>query len=539
MPRQASEKKSNKSEIEILPVPEGVVAVDEWGVVYANKVQKDGSVVQIIDHWDIPEEDQILKIYDKTIRIEFHKYFNIPESDFNKFYLQFKDSYISKLNLITHYINYFIKYYDYDDELLGNYLYMKYWIDVNPENDPRTRSDFIRMLYTILITDTIYEKIKKMVEDNYRIDLAQTNKDNIKFSESLEFTNEHAKLLLIISIAIKIIIPVALHYITQYKDKKEIHNLSMYFKPMFDIIEEREHVNLYGKLFNSIHVKVNLSETKNKLIWDKYEMEQQDPASYAKELLDKNIIVDNIFKYLFVKNIIAFNSVIIGTQLDFFVIKNLGINMREISTEKDSEGLSSLDKLEMNTTKIDESLIVISKLNIQQTIKRIKKEMKFQITKKEREWYGKYLTITPIGRDLLFYYYAKYFNGYRDLKSITKRQYIKLMILMKKALEMNGAIWIPQILSADIEGRINARTIHNTKLIEKVESSEAYQKMLNDKYAALKGMNKQNIIINLLSTLLNTQFNYCDYDMQDMNGQPIKPDFDQLCKEFINFINII
>ena len=67
MPRQASEKKSNKSEIEILPVPEGVVAVDEWGVVYANKVQKDGSVVQIIDHWDIPEEDQILKIYDKTI----------------------------------------------------------------------------------------------------------------------------------------------------------------------------------------------------------------------------------------------------------------------------------------------------------------------------------------------------------------------------------------------------------------------------------------------------------------------------------------
>ena len=47
-----------------------------------------------------------------------------------------------------------------------------------------------------------YDYIKKMVDDNYRIDLAQTNKDNIKFSESLEFTNEHAKLLLIISIAI-------------------------------------------------------------------------------------------------------------------------------------------------------------------------------------------------------------------------------------------------------------------------------------------------------------------------------------------------
>lgn len=538
MPRAAG-KKSNKPEIEILPVPEGVVAVDDWGAVYGFKVTDDGESVPVLDHWDIPIEDQVLKAHDKMIIIDFHRYFPIPETAFNKFYLQYKDSYVTKLNLITHYINYFIKYYDYDDELLGNYLRVKYWLDVNPDNEPREREDFINILYTSLITDTMYDKIKKMVEDNYRIDLAQTNKDNIKFSESLEFTNEHAKLLLIISIAIKILIPITLHYITHYKDKREIHNLSMYYKPIFDIIEEKEHVNLYGKLFNSIHVKVNLSETKNKLIWEKYEMEQQDAASYAKELLDKNIIVDNIFKYLFIKNIIAFNSVIIETQLDFFVIKNLGINMREISTDKDSEGLSSLDKLEMNTTKIDESLIVLSKINIKQTIKRIKKSLRFTITKEEKQWYKQYLTITPIGRDMLFYYYAKYFNGYRDLKSITKRQYIQLMILMKKALQMNGAIWLPQILSADIEGRINARTIHNTKLIEKVESSEAYQKMLNDKYAALKGMNKQNVIINLLSTLLNTQFKFCDFDMQDMNGEYIEPNFDQLCQEFIDFINLI
>ena len=538
MPRGAT-KKSNKPEIEILPVPEGVVAVDDWGAVYGYKYNDEGEAISILDHWEIPEEDRILKAMDKTITIDFHKFFHIPESNFNKFYLQYKDSYVSKLNLITHYINYFIKFYDDDDELLGNYLRVKYWLDINPENYPRKRSDFIKLLYTSLITDTMYDKIKRMVEDNYRIDLAQTNKDNIKFSESLEFTNEHAKLLLMISIVIKILIPITLHYITQYKDKREIHNLSMYYKPIFDIIEEREHVNLYGKLFNSIHVKVNLSETKNKLIWEKYEMEQQDASSYAKELLDKNIIVDNIFKYLFIKNIIAFNSVIIETQLDFFVIKNLGINLREISTDKDSEGLSSLDKLEMNTTKIDESLIVISKINIKQTIKRIKKELNFTITDEEHNWYKRYLTITPIGQTLLFYYYARYFNGYRDLKSITKKQYIQLMILMKKALELNGDLWLPQILSADIEGRINARTIHNTKLIDKVEASEAYNKMLTDKYSALKGMNKQNIILNLLSTLLNTQFKYCDYDTQEINGTVIEPDFDQLCQEFIDFINII
>lgn len=528
------EKKNKKPEIEILPVREGVTAVDDW---YAITSYNDKGELEV-KGWDIPEEYKIFKIKDKSIIVEFDKHFKVKPV-LNTFYLRYKDSYISKLGLITHYINYFLNFYDEDGELLLNYFYMKYHLDVNMNNDPRPRKEFIRLIYTSLITPSIYEKVKRMVDENYRIDLSQTNTENIKYSESLEFTNVHAKLLLTISVIIKILIPIILHYITLYKDKKEIHNLSMYYKPIFDIIEEQEHVNLYGKLFNSINVKVNLSETKNKIIWDKYEVEQEDTATYTKELLDKNIIVDNVFKYLFIKNIIAFNSVIIDTQLDFFVIKNLNINMREINTEKDSEGLSSLDKLEMNTIKIDESLVVLSKINIKQTIKRIKRELCIDIDKEEKEFYKQYMTITPIGRSLLFYFYAKYFDGYRDLKSITKSQYIDLMILMKRVLEIRGDIYLPQILSADISGRINARTIHNSKLLEKITSSEAYDRMIKDKYSTLNGMGKSDVIISLLSTLINTQFTYCDYDIQEKFGQEIEVDFDTLSQEFLSFVNQI
>lgn len=534
MAAQSTEKKSKKPEIEILPVKEGVVAVDDWCVVY----DYDGLTGNSNPHWEIPEEDRIFKIQDRTIIVPFDKLFKVKPV-LNTFFLRYKDSYISKLELITHYINYFIKFYDDDNELLMNYFYLKYHLDVNGDNEPRSRKEFIKLLYTILITPSIYEKVKKMVDDNYRIDLSQTNTENIKYSESLEFTNTHAKLLLVISIIIKMIIPIILHYITLYKDKKEIHNLTMYYKPIFDIIEEKEKVNLYGKLFNSINVKVNLSETKNKIIWDKYEVEQEDTATYTEELLDKNIIVDNVFKYVFTKNIIAFNSVIIDTQLEFFVIKNLNINMREISTEKDSEGLSYLDKLEINTNKIDESIVILSKINIKQTIKLIKKKLAIDIEKDEIDFYSDYLVITPIGRSLLDYFYAKYFNGYIDLKSINKAQYIQLMILMKRALQIKGDIYIPQILSAGIEGRINARTIYNSKLLDKIQHSEAYNRMINDKYSTLKGMGKNDAIMNLLSILFNTQFKYCDYDLQEKYGEIIECDFDVLAQEFLDFINYI
>ena len=61
---------------------------------------------------------------------------------------------------------------------------MKYNLDVGKRK--RSRKEFIRLLYTTLITPTIYDKVKKMVEDNYRIDLAQTNTENIKYSWDLE-----------------------------------------------------------------------------------------------------------------------------------------------------------------------------------------------------------------------------------------------------------------------------------------------------------------------------------------------------------------
>ena len=124
---EQTEKKQKKNEIEILPVKDGVVAVDDWCAYYA---WDEKSKAEVLAGWDIPEEDRIFKARDKSIIVEFDKYFKVKPL-LNNFYLRYKDSYISKVNLITHYINYFLKYYDEDKELLLNYFYMKYHLDKN------------------------------------------------------------------------------------------------------------------------------------------------------------------------------------------------------------------------------------------------------------------------------------------------------------------------------------------------------------------------------------------------------------------------
>lgn len=500
------------------PVPEGVIPVDEW--VYG-------------------PGDEVITYTAKQVIVPFDVIFNIPSQvrRLNDFYVVYKDAYVKQFGEITKYMNYFIKFYDPDNELLSNYLGLKYLLE--SRKIKMGRKDFIKLLYEYIVTPTMYQKVMNMVNDNYRVDLTQKKKEGISYYESLEFTNHHAKLLMLISIFIRIFIPMVMHYISTMKSKSENAHLIEYYRPIFDIVEENEHVNLYQKLFNSINVSVQLSYKKNKIIWDKYEAQSVDVISRSEEYLDKNIIVDNVFKYQFDKSIISFNSVIIKTQLKYSSHKNFNMNYKEINQEKDSEGLSYLDKLEMSAVKIDENIILLSKVNIDSAIKRIKRENRIKISKDEIKFYTEQFKVNRISKNLIFYYYSKYFGGYNDLNHITLKQYIKLMILMKRKMEFSGYQYLNQIITANINGKINSRTIHNSKFIEKVETSSVYQNIRNEKFKTINDVGKGDLIINILSTLINTEFTYVDYDNPELTGEPIEMDLDILSQEFLDFVNQI
>lgn len=506
-----------RKSLDVLPLAEGIIPVDEW----------------------VPDPEDVVVTYEgKTIIIPFDRYFTSAKAgNFNVFYVSHKDSYVKKFNLITQYINYFIKFYDDDNELIMNYLHCKFMIDFK-KNNPSPKS-MIKLFYKDFVTPTMYDKVKKFVEDNYRIDLAQNKESDKQYSESLEFTNEHAKLLLLISTFIKMMIPLVMHYINVVGGKQEVKKLIRYYKPLFNLVYEKENVNLYAKLFHYIMTKVNFNEKNNPVIWAKYEVNSADAIYYTEELTDKNIIVDNIFKYVFNKSIISFNSVILSTQLDFSNIKNFGINMREIDTEKDSDGLSYLDKLEMNTTKIDENIILLSKVNIKNTIKRIKKRNKIKISKDEVDYYIKHTSVNNISKSLVFYYYSKMFGGFVDLNNINIILYMKLMIVMKHKLAYDGYNLLSQLISANIEGRINNRVIHNSKYNDNIKNSPVFQNIMEEKYPTLKNINKEDKIINILSTLINTQFTIVDYDDEELLGKPIEVNYDIISQEFLDFVNSI
>lgn len=191
----------------------------------------------------------------------------------------------------------------------------------------------------------------------------------------------------------------------------------------------------------------------------------------------------------------------------------------------------------MNSAKIDESLIILSSINIKKTIKKIKKKINIKIPKEELEFYKRNYKFNKFQVQLVYYSYAKYFGGYRDLNMLTREQYLELLILLKRKLQIQGNIYLPQLLSGNVESKLNTRTIQNTKFLMKIENSSLYQVLVNEKFSTLNELNKSNLILNLLSTLINTTFSFVDYDNPEKMGEVIEVNTDVLSDEFLNFLN--
>lgn len=507
----------------LLPVKDGVIPVDNWH----------------------PEEEDIYATFKgKIFIIEFDKIFERNSIvDFNYFDVGMKEAYYKLLDEFCLYINYFLKFYDPDKELLMAYLKLKYMIDAK-HIKIINRKSFIKAIQDTMFSDSMCYKIKKMSQDNYRVDLSSDEKSkkgaSKNYAEVLQFNEHHAEILMRISIAIKFSIPVIMHYIKTYHSKNEVQlNLYKYFEPLFKNEILVENVNILGKLYNTIAKRVNSHSKPDRAMYDKHEALGSSTETFIDDLFHKNIITDTIYRYKFNGNIVSFNSVILKHQLRFHSKEDLKMDFLLVSMEKEPDGLSGLDKLEMYITKLDEFALVFSRVNIEDTIKRIKEKIKIKIGIEEIEFYKNNHDFNTISKDIVFYFFAKYFGGYQDLTFIKRKQYIELLIIMKRMLEASGNKYLNQIITANMDGRSSSRIIRNSKFLEKITTSPVYISLMEQKYPSLNEDPTNSPVIALLSKIINMNWKIVDYDMPEMLNEPLEINNDILAAEFLDFVNNI
>ena len=252
-----------------------------------------------ITQWKMTAADKMVDADGKLYIVKFDRIFDQKKlSVYNNFSIK-KGSYENQLDIIMSYTNFFMKFYDEEKELAMAYLKCKFAIDKEKRFNFDNMQSMIDFMYSVMFTDTMVRKIEQMVEDNYLDDI-ESGKDGKyatkekKHLESLEFTNEHIKILLCISFSMKIMSPVMFHYfaINVIKPDRETDYIYRFYKNLFDIFGKR--CNMYNKLFVYVKTKVLESKANNDLVFKQREILGCDEFSVIHKFVRKVLIEENM-----------------------------------------------------------------------------------------------------------------------------------------------------------------------------------------------------------------------------------------------------
>jgi hypothetical protein len=169
-------------------------------------------------------------------------------------------------------------------------------VDFYPEYN---YNNLISDIQRYILQPSIFEKVKAMVDYNYELELAYKSANN----PQLQYTNEHGKIMMQISILMNMLIPLITHF-AYLKSVPKINDflLDIYdhilYAPIFN------GVDIYAKIYETAISNITRNEKNNAGIWAKQDIRGKDTVTHSKDAVE-NILINIMPKYIFKENMIS------------------------------------------------------------------------------------------------------------------------------------------------------------------------------------------------------------------------------------------
>lgn len=427
---------------------------------------------------------------------------------------------------LCRYNNYFLRFYDMDKEYITILSNIKYLIDYVPEYKQEM---FIYDIVRYILSPSMIEKTRLMTEDNYSLSLNYKNNTN----PSLQYTDEHAKLLMQMSILMNLAIPL----LTHFAYVKKIQDIDQFLLEVFDNILHISNVDIYNKFYDTSTTNIGKNEKANPIIWAKQAIRGKDVITHSKSSIE-NIILNIMPKYVFNQNVVSMNYASISNNTGF-QITDIQYEFSYVplsSSKRDEDNTSEFDKFESTLVKQNEAKYLQVKVNCHETMQIIE-NMFGPFDQKEIDFYRSQIKgINEFQKQLVFNLFYKYFGDSVSINAIdNKNDYIKLVIVAKRMLLNNGMVMLPYIISGKLEKMIGRKSVNKKEQVQ-VESSDNY-KLVVDKYKNDKISKKR--VLSVIATIISSDFSIIDYHNPDINGKKIDIIPDIIIEEVLMYILMI
>lgn len=517
--------------------------------------------------WKLYPDDARFFSLPKTLIIKFDKELEHLENEniaaLNEWRVT-KLSYSSYLPRMCEELNFFEAMYDQEGELITSLFRIKYLIDVDNISYTMKNFDaFKDLVYKTIFTESMKEKIARMVEENYVDDIEAENVRNMRNPDmlsimqrkkkSLEFLNVHVKAMLQISFGIKILSFIVNHFavMRSINIQKNIDLFHRFYIDMFGVFDWD--FNIYNKIYAYIENKVNSSYNFNKSIFEQQEIEGKDKSIIINQLMSRNVIIDNFIKFQMPQTwnnakeqpnerVLSFLCSIINTHISIFIMQVFRRNLIETSIIPDADGNSKNDRYRASKMKINEEYVITCSMDMRNLVDQLYKKYEKDITPEEIDYYRKNLKPSRLHQLMIEIYFFNYTSSSSEFALLRNLDWFKLLLIMRKDImrrfnvDKNSLLdhTLTLILTANIEETPVGEKMY-VKDTKYLKDHEEYKLLAERFYSTIVDIN-EDIIKKFLITFVNSKYRFVLYEHQELLDEDITINKRELIDGILNFL---
>ncbi len=517
--------------------------------------------------WKLYPDDARFFSLPKTMIIKFDKELshmnNENISALNEWRVS-KISYSSYLPRMCEELNFFETMYDQEGELITALFRIKYLIDAdNISYTMQNFNAFKDLCYKTIFTNSMKEKITRMIDENYVDDIEEENIKNMRNPDmlsimqrkkkSLEFLNVHVKAMLMISFGIKILSFIINHFavMRSVNIQKNIEIFYNFYIDMFKVFEFD--FNIYNKIYAYIENKVNSAYNFNKAIFEQQEIEGKDKSIIINQLMSRNVIIDNFIKFqmpqtwnsvkeLPNERVLSFLCSIVNTHISIFIMQVFRRNLIETSIVPDADGNSKNDRYRASKMKINEKYVITCSMDMRNLVDKLFDRYKDEITMEEIEYYRRNLKPSRLHQLMIEIYFFNYTSSSSEFALLRNLDWFKLLLIMRKDIMRRFNITKDTLIDSTLALILTAN-IEETPVGEKMyikdtkylKDHKDYNMLVEKFYSTIADMD-EDIIKKFLIMFVNSKYKFVLYEEKHLLDQEITINKRELIDQIINFL---
>ncbi|WP_300944371.1 hypothetical protein [uncultured Duncaniella sp.] len=469
-----------------------------------------------------------------------------------------KRSFINNMNIALRYTNYFITYFDDDDELMAAYLEFMMQLHYNKLNMPV--ESFIDTLYALIATPSMVQKVIRMVE--YNTDESLIKKTDERYDESIQLTVEHLKAIMGVTCFQKFIIPVVSHYYAVRQnevkasgltDRELYYQVFLAFVPLFDDYYD---IRLYEKLYHTATTRISKTENHDSQMWKRRERFGVTPTSFTNVLM-QGFLNDIAQKIVFNQSAIIFLHVCFDKAIKNELIqpdKHEMSDMRMDASDSVNGIYSRWDRWQMGCTGNSERERLRAYASIRDMIWRMGNDVGLKFHKyeyehrsttevsddpdvqEEYEYYLEHISrpMNETQEYIINLYCSKELGAPDDVKMMKFEDKVQIIMIMKRDLRSRNYSYIPFFISSKVKPEATRR--YNNNSLKKLFMSNPLYEDWEEELEDTKELMNMSKFLGELKTLISCPIICVEFD-SELEGRVMNPADIIVADEWARFMN--